>query len=166
MLHISLLSLLAGTMTITWLAAAPMVPQQPTPQSEGRTTVSLNGTWQIAESVSADGIPTVFDHTVVVPGMVNLAKPAFPDVDLFASHEYLIRWGKRYELSVPIPKDTGKYLLKAVAYPDGSRHKSPTISLRKLSVEPVAEVKADPLPGETKDKAPPTNDTKDLLKPQ
>jgi hypothetical protein len=50
-----------------------------------------------------------------------------------------------YELSVRIPKETGKYLLKAVAYPDGSRHKSPTISLRKLSVEPVAD--ANPPPG-------------------
>ena len=54
-----------------------------------------------------------------------------------------------YELSVPIPRENGKYLLKAVAYPDGSRHKSPTISLRKLSVEPVVNVKATPLPGET-----------------
>lgn len=97
-------------MTITWLAAVPVVPQQPTAQSDGRTTVSLNGTWQIAESVAADGIPTVFDHTVVVPGMVNLAKPAFPDVDLFASHEYLIRWGNKYPWGGPeiLAKDAPK----------------------------------------------------------
>lgn len=109
-LRISLLALLAGTMTITWLAAVPVVPQQPTAQSDGRTTVSLNGTWQIAESVAADGIPTVFDHTVVVPGMVNLAKPAFPDVDLFASHEYLIRWGNKYPWGGPeiLAKDAPK----------------------------------------------------------
>ena len=166
MTKIGFLALLAGAMTKTLLDAAPVVPQQANPQSDSRTNLSLNGTWQIAESGSPDGIPTVFDHTVVVPGMVNLAKPAFPDVDLFASHECLIRWGKRYELSVPIPKETGKYLLKAVAYPDGSRHKSPTLSLRKLWVEPVADFKAKPLPGETKDNALPTNDPKDLLKPQ
>ena len=412
MLQISLLALLAGTMSITLFAAEPVVPQQTNPQSDGRTTISLNGTWQIAESVSADEIPTVFDHTVVVPGMVNLAKPAFPDVDLFASHEYLIRWGKRYpwggpeilakdaplpvigislqkrnyfwyrktvtapekrqvvllkinksqfgtkvwlngkavgegrcvilneyawlwlypdgepidiakggfdkipvaerqeyrfyitaamtemwrserfaigvldyqylgsylprktgpyhfgdfkdittlqlhpefekymsealkplgvylkfwgegepgkvwhrdpwfsirggaphvfpvvlinddtepiagklvltlesldgktlassekpfqldgagrnayELSVPIPKENGKYLLKAVAFPDGSRHKSPTISLRKLSVEPVADTKANPLRDETNGGKPQANDVQDLLKPQ
>ncbi|MCF7730160.1 MAG: beta galactosidase jelly roll domain-containing protein [Akkermansiaceae bacterium] len=99
--QISLLALLAGTMAFTLFAAEPVVPQQTSPQSDGRTTISLNGTWQIAESVSADGIPTVFDHTVVVPGMVNLAKPAFPDVDLFASHEYLIRWGNKYPWGGP-----------------------------------------------------------------
>ena len=69
------------------------LPKPPPAKPDGRTIVSMNGTWQIAESVSANEIPTVFAHTVVVPGMVNLAKPAFPDVDLFASHEYLIRWG-------------------------------------------------------------------------
>lgn len=101
MLQIGLLDLLADTMTITLLAEAPVLAQQPTPQPDGRTTLSPNGTWQIAESVSADEIPTVFDHTVLVPGMVNLAKPAFPDVDQFASHEYLIRWGKRYPWGGP-----------------------------------------------------------------
>ena len=82
-------------------SAEPVVPQQTNQQSDRRTTISLNGAWQIAESVSPDEIPTVFDHTVVVPGMVNLAQPAFPDVDLFASHEYLIRWGKRYPWGGP-----------------------------------------------------------------
>ncbi|MCX6872750.1 MAG: beta galactosidase jelly roll domain-containing protein [Verrucomicrobia bacterium] len=101
MLRISVLTLLAGTMSFTLLAAAPVVPQQTSPQSDGRTTISLNGTWHIAESVSPDGIPTVFDHTVVVPGIINLAKPAFPAVDLVASHEYLIRWGKRYPWGGP-----------------------------------------------------------------
>lgn len=61
-----------------------------------RTTLSLNGTWQIAESVSAEERPAAFTHTVPVPGMVNLAKPAFPQVDWFASREYLNRFGRNY----------------------------------------------------------------------
>jgi len=42
-----------------------------------------------------------------------------------------------YEVVLPIPKETGKYLLKAVAFPHGTRHKSPTICRRKVSVEPI-----------------------------
>ena len=68
---------------------------------EGRTTLSLNGIWQIAESVSTNDVPTAFDHTVVVPGLVNLAKPAFPDVGLFASREYLRRFGRNYQWGGP-----------------------------------------------------------------
>ena len=63
---------------------------------DGRTSVSLNGTWQIDESVSATEMPKAFGHTVVVPGMVNQSKPSFPDVDLFASREYLQRFGRKY----------------------------------------------------------------------
>ena len=41
-----------------------------------RRTVSLDGTWQIAEG-SASNRPTVFDHTVPVPGLVDMAQPPF-----------------------------------------------------------------------------------------
>ena len=42
-----------------------------------------------------------------------------------------------YELAVSVPKENGKYLLKAVAYPQGTRHKSPTVSQRKVWVQPI-----------------------------
>jgi len=57
--------------------------------SAGRVTVSLDGTWQIAESKAADEMPAAFTHTVSVPGMANLAQPPFPDVDAFYSREHL-----------------------------------------------------------------------------
>jgi len=44
-----------------------------------RNTISLNGTWQIAEG-TMDVIPKSFDHTVQVPGLVSLARPAFKNV--------------------------------------------------------------------------------------
>ncbi|HAM11086.1 MAG: hypothetical protein A2X05_03865 [Bacteroidetes bacterium GWE2_41_25] len=48
-----------------------------------RNTISLNGTWQIAEG-KKDIIPPVFNHTIPVPGQILLAEPAFenaaPDV--------------------------------------------------------------------------------------
>lgn len=43
-----------------------------------RITISLNGTWKIAEG-SMDKVPSVFDHTVQVPGLVTLAVPQFKD---------------------------------------------------------------------------------------
>jgi hypothetical protein len=55
----------------------------------GRQTVSLDGPWQIADSVAADEMPTVFSSTVPVPGLANLARPAFPNVDDFYSREHL-----------------------------------------------------------------------------
>jgi hypothetical protein len=61
-----------------------------------REIVSLNGDWQIEESVGATEMPATFTHTAPVPGLVNLARPAFPGVDLFASKEYLQRFGRNY----------------------------------------------------------------------
>jgi hypothetical protein len=63
-----------------------------------RIDISLNGTWQIDESVAASDTPRMYRHRVVVPGLVNLSSPPFPEVDYFASREYLQRWGRYYPL--------------------------------------------------------------------
>ncbi len=55
----------------------------------GRTTISLDGTWQVADGKSADTIPAFFEHTAPVPGLANLASPAFANVDEFISREHL-----------------------------------------------------------------------------
>ena len=44
--------------------------------NEKRTTINLNGTWSIEEG-TMDEIPENYTHTVQVPGLVSLAKPAF-----------------------------------------------------------------------------------------
>ncbi len=54
-----------------------------------RITVSLDGTWQIEDSKGAEDIPAQFTHTVPVPGLANLADPAFENVDRFFSREQL-----------------------------------------------------------------------------
>jgi beta-galactosidase len=46
---------------------------------DGRTTVPLNGTWQIAEGTLED-VPKSFDHQVPVPGLADMAVPAFEGV--------------------------------------------------------------------------------------
>ena len=44
-----------------------------------RRVIDLNGTWQVAEGVM-DSIPKQFEHTVPVPGLIDMAKPAFAEV--------------------------------------------------------------------------------------
>ncbi len=44
-----------------------------------RRSLSLDGTWQIAEG-KMDQVPASFDRTVPVPGLVSLAVPAFTEL--------------------------------------------------------------------------------------
>jgi len=50
-----------------------------------RTTISLNGTWQIEDSKDVKAIPVAWSHKVPVPGLAHSAEPAFPQVDQFDS---------------------------------------------------------------------------------
>ncbi len=54
-----------------------------------RTTVPLDGEWDIEDSIAADSAPTAWSHRAPVPGMANLARPAFPNVDQFDSKEVI-----------------------------------------------------------------------------
>jgi len=49
-----------------------------------RNVISLNGIWEIAEG-KKEFIPKTFEHTVPVPGLVSLAKPAFKEVGFEAT---------------------------------------------------------------------------------
>jgi hypothetical protein len=44
-----------------------------------RRVIDLNGTWQVAEG-AMDSMPKQFEHTVPVPGLIDMAKPAFTEV--------------------------------------------------------------------------------------
>ena len=50
-----------------------------------RTTISLNGTWDIEDSREAEAVPVVWSHKAPVPGLAHSAQPAFPQVDQFDS---------------------------------------------------------------------------------
>src|SRR5512140_257297 len=67
------------------VAAAFLVTNAPAE----RTTLSLDGRWQIEDSRTSEAVPVQFNHTVPVPGLANLAEPAFPNVDAFYSREHL-----------------------------------------------------------------------------
>src|SRR5208337_2358645 len=59
-------------------------------QHNRRTTLSLNGTWDVEDSVNADEAPQVYNHTAPVPGLAHSAVPAFPDVDQYQTRQLLL----------------------------------------------------------------------------
>ncbi len=67
-----------------------------------RITMSLDGTWSVAESAGPDEMPRTYGHQGPVPGLANLARPAFAGVDQFDSRELLHNRIRRGEL----PKNT------------------------------------------------------------
>jgi len=64
-------------------------------EQPGRVQVSLNGEWAVEEGIEAEELPQRLSHAVAVPGLTNQARPAFPDVDNYETHEFV--WTmKRY----------------------------------------------------------------------
>lgn len=61
------------------LVGCQKAAQQEMPDSNRRTVMDLNGTWEIAEG-DMDLVPAVFKHKVPVPGLVDMAEPAFEEV--------------------------------------------------------------------------------------
>ncbi len=85
--------------TVFLLAIATTIPS-----FAARVVIPLDGEWRIEDSVEADQMPAAFSHTVPVPGLANLAKPAFPDVDRFDSASVIsnrIRKGKASAAAMP-----------------------------------------------------------------
>jgi hypothetical protein len=58
-------------------------------ESDHRTTLSLDGEWDVEDSAGADAMPAHYGHKAPVPGLTHSAAPAFPDVDQYQSRELL-----------------------------------------------------------------------------
>jgi hypothetical protein len=90
----------AGSFRGSGIGALASNPQNEARPGKGRQTLSLNGEWEIDDSISPEHIPDVFHHRVPVPGLAHTATPTFPDVDQFQSRENipsLIRFGEAPE---------------------------------------------------------------------
>jgi hypothetical protein len=70
-------------LAIVVIAAALAPPLQAT----DRTSIPLDGTWDIEDSKDAEAVPTTWNHKVPVPGLALSAQPAFPQVDEFDSRQ-------------------------------------------------------------------------------
>ncbi len=51
-------------------------------------TVPLDGEWDTEDSLDANAVPRNWTHRVKVPGLANLARPAFADVDRYITKEF------------------------------------------------------------------------------
>lgn len=80
-----------------------------------RTVVSLDGIWQVAQG-SFDGRPERFEATVPVPGLVDMAQPAFEEVGTPAGNTLRQAfWYRRtFTLDGPIPASARLKLGKAM----------------------------------------------------
>src|SRR5512140_2194746 len=54
-----------------------------------RAIVSLNGTWDVEESIKPDVFPRKYTHTAAVPGLTNQSTPGFADIDKFTTIDVL-----------------------------------------------------------------------------
>ncbi len=58
-------------------------------QTTHRTALSLDGQWDVEDSVGANEMPSSYHHTAPVPGLAHSAVPAFPDVDQYQTRQLL-----------------------------------------------------------------------------
>jgi len=75
------------TLLLCLLCGSVALPAQTS--SRHRTTLSLDGQWDVADSVTGTEVPATFTHRVPVPGLTHSALPAFPEVDEYQSRQLL-----------------------------------------------------------------------------
>jgi len=76
--------------------------QQEMPESSRRTVMDLNGTWEVAEG-GMDVVPAVFDHKVPVPGLVDMADPAFEEVGKKSEKRQAFWYRRIFTLEKEVP---------------------------------------------------------------
>ena len=67
-----------------------------------RQVISLDGTWQVAEG-SMTVCPGRFDHKVVVPGLIDMAQPAFAEVGVASKRREAFWYRRSFRIDGPIP---------------------------------------------------------------
>ncbi len=78
--------------------------RDPTPPgiTANRRVIDLNGTWQVAEG-AMDAMPKQFEHTVPVPGLIDMAKPAFTGVGKKSSQRQAFWYRRTFVVEGTIP---------------------------------------------------------------
>jgi hypothetical protein len=82
------------------LAIAAVASERP---MAPRKVISLDGTWQIAQG-SMEAVPKEFAHTVVVPGLVDLARPAFAEVGKKSNLREAFWYRRTFKVDGPVPE--------------------------------------------------------------
>lgn len=83
-------------MTLEQSALAALKPLPP------RQVISLDGMWQI-EQGSMDSQPAAFAHTVAVPGLADMATPAFAEVEKKSPLRQAFWYRRTFRVEGPVP---------------------------------------------------------------
>ena len=94
------------------LAAIVLVCVMSSLVQAGRTTIPLDGTWQIAQG-DMENVPTEFGATVPVPGLVDMAEPAFEEVGVKSEKRQAFWYRKQFKIDGSIPKSATLMVHKA-----------------------------------------------------
>ncbi len=94
--YLSLLVLLIVTAVAGRNAIASLKPLPP------RQVVNLDGPWQI-EQGGMETAPLAFSHTVVVPGLVDMAQPAFAEAGKKSDLRQAFWYRRTFKLDGPVP---------------------------------------------------------------
>src|ERR1700744_1324730 len=93
-----LLSILAFTTQNSW--------------SEDRQTVVLDGNWDVAQG-TMDAPPTQFTSKVPVPGLIDMAQPAFSDVGVKSAEREAFWYRKKFQVDRAVPAVANLRIAKA-----------------------------------------------------
>jgi len=107
MLRRLLLILLVVLLSVSGGCNQPKQADTPAPRV-GRLVIDLNGTWEIAEG-GMDSVPGNFERKVPVPGLVDLAEPAFEDVGKKSPRRQAFWYRRTFTVDADVP---GVALLK------------------------------------------------------
>lgn len=66
-----------------------------------RRVISLDGRWQIAQGGMTDAAPSAFDRTIPVPGLVDMAKPAFTEVGVQSRQRQAFWYRRTFYIAGP-----------------------------------------------------------------
>jgi len=68
-----------------------------------RQVISLNGTWEV-EQGTMDSIPEAFSRTIAVPGLLDMAKPAFDEVGKVSTQREAFWYRRTFSIGGPVPE--------------------------------------------------------------
>ncbi len=77
-----------------------------------RRAVDLNGTWQV-EQGSLDEVPKTFSHHVPVPGLLDMAQPAFDEVGKPSKLRKAFWYRRTFKIDGPVPEVASLKIHKA-----------------------------------------------------
>ena len=89
-------------MAITIAVLASISQRAAAADSNPRRVIDLNGTWQVAEG-TMDSMPKQFEHTVPVPGLIDMAQPAFAEVGKKSDQRQAFWYRRTFTVDGPIP---------------------------------------------------------------